>query len=122
MAASRTRNPRPAHPHLPTAEKRRIVELTLREGASLRAVAHDHGISRNSLRRWQALYHAGKLVPSVRIGAPIPGFVPVTLAPSAEARRKSVVELGFSSGSTLRIETDALDADLIRAVVAALRR
>ena len=38
------------------AEKRRLVELTLRAGASVLAIAREQGVSRNSLYQWQALY------------------------------------------------------------------
>jgi transposase-like protein len=46
---------------LPPAEKRRIVQLTLVEGASVVAIAHEHGVHPNSLGQWKALYRAGKL-------------------------------------------------------------
>jgi transposase-like protein len=43
-------------PRRSPAEKRSIVELALREGASARSVASAHGVSRQSLRNWMALY------------------------------------------------------------------
>lgn len=126
MAASRASNQRVTRPHLPVAEKRRIVELTLREGASIRAIAHEHGISRNSLRRWQVLYHVGKLAgqpaSSVRIDASRATFLPVRIAPTADGGARNVVELRLSSGAMLRIETTALESELIRTLLAQLRR
>jgi transposase-like protein len=49
-SASKLRVPRR---HLPLAEKRRIVELTLRAGASVDAIAREHGVRANSLHRWR---------------------------------------------------------------------
>lgn len=69
----------------PIAEKCRIVELTLRQGASARAIARKYGISHNSLCRWRALYRAGKLEgrPSrVRADVSPAQFLPVTVAPA----------------------------------------
>ncbi len=127
MAGSKAQNRRSPRTRLPVSEKRRIVELTLREGASVRAIAREHGVNRNSLYQWQALYRAGKL------GAqPVPSatFLPVTVVPIGPAPRDAsrsssasgVVHLMLASGATLRIETDALDAGLICALVAELRR
>jgi transposase len=43
------------------AEKRRIVEETLVEGASVARVARAHGINANQVFGWRRLYLAGKL-------------------------------------------------------------
>ena len=43
------------------AEKRRIVEETLVEGASVARVARGHGINANQLFGWRRLYLAGRL-------------------------------------------------------------
>jgi transposase-like protein len=61
MAAAPTAEQRASRRHRSPAEKRRIVELTLRAGSSLRAIASEHGVHPNSLRRWKALYRAGEL-------------------------------------------------------------
>jgi transposase len=125
--------------HWPPAEKRRFVELTLRPGASLSAIAREHGLYPNSLRQWKALYLAGNLeaTSAPRMAAPAANatFVPVTIAPAvrrpqpaarsdagAGARGSSVLQLVLASGASLRIETDALDAALVCALVAELRR
>lgn len=135
MAASNAPNQRSPRRRLPFAEKRRIVELTLREGASVRAIAREQGVNRNSLYQWQALYRAGKLTaeptPRTRTVASSATFLPVTIAPVADTRRRvadsgvrgcSIVQLMLASGATLQIETSALDAGLICALVAELRR
>jgi transposase-like protein len=115
-------------------EKRRIVELTLCEGASVRAIAHENGISRNSLHRWQALYRAGALGESVSPAASDAGgaFLPVRIVPSGAAlppgprnvvpRYSSVVHVVLASGASLRIESSSLDADLLRLLVAEMQR
>ncbi len=123
--------------HWPPAEKRRFVELTLRPGASVAAIAREHGLYPNSLCQWKALYLAGKLeaASAPRMAAPAANatFVPVTIAPAMRrprptarpdtgARYNGVVQLVLPSGASLRIETDALDAALVCALVAELRR
>jgi len=138
MAAisARTRAPRR---HWPLSEKRRIVELTLREGASLAAIAQEQDVHLNSLYHWQALYRVGKLgdklkPPTVAAG-PAAGasFVPVSVVPEvtrpqsatradALGGRSTIVQLVLASGATLRIECAALDAALVCALVAELQR
>jgi len=46
------------------AEKRRIVEETLVEGASVARVARAHGVNANQVFYWRTLYQAGRLVAS----------------------------------------------------------
>ena len=125
----------------PRAEKRRIVELTLREGASVLTIAREHGVHPNTLGQWKALYRAGKLdAPVKRMpGMPVTGatanatFVPVSVVSEvrrpqpvtrsdATAGRGGIVQLVLASGATLRIETAALDAALVCALVAELQR
>ena len=134
MAAAKSPQRRPRR-HLPPAEKRRIVELTLVEGASVVAIAHEHGVHPNSLGQWKALYRAGKLDVPARVAGPAASatFVPVSLAPDlrrpqpdtrsdAAVGRSGIVQLVLASGATLRIETSALDAALVCALVAELQR
>ena len=135
MEVSKAPHRRGAHRRLSLAEKRRLVELTLRAGASILAIAREHGVSRNSLYHWQALYRAGKLnarpTPRARSVASSATFLPGTIAAAGRAPHApvgapsgalSVVQLTLASGATLRIETGALDAGLICALVAELRR
>ena len=42
-------------------EKRRIVEETLSEGASVALVARTHGVNANLVFSWRRLYQAGRL-------------------------------------------------------------
>lgn len=139
MSATSEEKQRARRRRVPAAEKHRLVELTLHEGASLRAIAREHGVQPKSLGRWKALYRAGKLHASVKPASHVAGlapsatFLPVSVvadvrrpAPptrsNASADRSGIVQLVLASGATLRIETAALDAALVRAIVAELQR
>jgi transposase-like protein len=142
MAAAKPAKQRAPRRHWPLAEKRRLVELTLRAGVSVRAIAVEHGVHPTSLSHWKALYRAGKLeapvqsAPRVHAPAASATFLPVSLVraarrpqqaqpakrPDACACSSSVVQLVLASGASLRIETDAVDAALVCALVAELRR
>lgn len=61
---SAERVPTPANPkkqRRSIAEKRRIVEETLAEGASVARVARAHGVNANQVFQWRRLYRAGRL-------------------------------------------------------------
>jgi len=139
MAATPDQKQRARRHHLPAAEKRRLVELTLREGASLRAIAREHDVQPKSLGRWKSLYRAGKfnapVKPTARVAGPAASatFVPVSVVAAvrrpgpvmrsdAAADRSGIVQLVLASGATLRIETAALDVALVCALVAELQR
>jgi transposase-like protein len=137
MAASKAPKQRLPYRRIPLAEKRRIVELTLRQGASISAIAREYGVNRHSLYQWQALYRAGKLdaqpIIATHAGTSGAKFLPVTIAAAARPSRlarslradaggMNVVELTILSGAVLRIETSALSTELIRALIAELRR
>ncbi len=116
----------------PLSEKQRIVELTLREGASIRAIAREHGIDPTSLSHWRTRYRAGKLTPATskrpaRVRASNSPLLPVTISPLEsrhffESDARSVVHLTFSSGTSLRIENVAWDGASVCALVAQLQR
>jgi transposase-like protein len=139
MAATKAPKERAPRRRWLLAEKRRIVELTLRPGASVLAIAGEHAVHPNSLHLWRALYRAGKLDASVKPAPRIAGpgasatFFPVKVVPEvcspqpaarpdAAACRSGIVQLVLISGATLRIETSALDAALVCALVAELQR
>ncbi len=98
MAVSKVPEQRRPHRRLPLSEKRRIVELTLREDASVRAIAREQGVNRNSVYHWQALYRAGKLgaqpAPRRGVAAPSATFLPVTIAPAVRAPRPGSIPVG----------------------------
>jgi transposase-like protein len=139
MPSTRAPKERAPRRYLPVADKRRIVELTLRAGASVLAVARENDVNPNSVHRWKALYRAGKLDAQVKSALTFPSptesaaFVPVSVVPAvrgpqpaarpdAAACRSGVVQLVLASGATLRIEIAALDTALVCALVAELRR
>jgi transposase-like protein len=139
ISANKEPNSRAPRRQFPPAEKRRIVELTLRAGASVLAVARETDVNPNSVHRWKALYRAGKLDSQVKSTRRFPSptesatFVPVSVAPTvrspepaarpdATACRNGIVQLVLASGATLRIETGALDTAMVCALVAELRR
>lgn len=136
MAVSQAPKQRAPHRRWPLSGKRRIVELTLRAGASTRAIAREQGVSPSSLYHWKALYRTGRLdarpVPGVRTCATSATFLPVSITPAeptrridpasdASARGSGVVQFVFASGATMRIETGTLDAALLCALIAALQ-
>lgn len=47
--------------HRSIAEKRRIVEETLIEGASVARIARGHGVNANQVSGWRPLYLSGRL-------------------------------------------------------------
>ena len=137
MAAAKARQPRAPRHRQPLAEKRRVVELTLGTGASVDAIAREHNVHPNSLYQWRRLYRAGELDAqlkrAVRVAGPLASasFVPVTVVPAVRSLQpssavgtacRSIVQLVLASGATLRIETGALDAGLVCALLAELRR
>lgn len=135
MPASKASKQHGPRRRIPLSEKRRLVELTLHDGASIRSVAREQGVNRNSLYQWLALYRAGKLnaepAPHARAVASRATFLPVTIAAAGRAPQaassmsssaSSIVQLMLASGATMRIETGPLDAGLICALVAELRQ
>lgn len=139
MAETTAPSPRALRRRWTPAEKRRIVELTLHAGASVAAIAREHGVNRSNLRQWQSLYRAGKLDLQGKSASAVAGatasamFVPVNVvrpvrrSPMAahsdsKISKSVVVQLVLATGATLRLETGSLDAALVCALVAELRR
>jgi transposase-like protein len=139
MAAAKTGKARVARRHWPLTEKRRIVELTLSVGTSVMEIARTHALHPNIVHQWRRLYRAGKLdaqsAPALQSDkdAVSAMLVPVRVVPAVRqsrsvvqrdtsARCSSVMHVMLASGSALRIESAAIDAALVCAVVAELRR
>jgi transposase len=117
------------------AEKRRIVEETLAEGASVARIARAHGVNANQVFGWRRLYLSGrlgeqratmKLLP-VRVSESLP---PVTNHASGEAATSIEVANPKSNPGRIhielrqakvRIEGDA-DAGLVRVLLECLAR
>ena len=109
-------------------EKRRIVEETLAEGASVARVARAHGVNANQVFGWRRLYHAGrlggsgavKLLPvSVSESSPPPMTSPSSERPVSMPLPGTIhIELRHAQ---VRIEGDA-DPALVRVLMECLRR
>src|SRR5260370_32662669 len=74
-------------------EKRRIVEETLAQGASVARVARAHGVNANLVFSWRKLYQAGRLGDSGAIK-----LLPVSVSENSPSRMTS--PSGERSGST----------------------
>lgn len=114
-------------------EKRRIVEETLAEGASVARVARAHGINANQVFGWRKLYLAGrlgganraiKLLP-VRVNESLPSIATTTgreCSPSVDFSKSTAgtihIELRHAQ---VRIEGSA-DPALLRVLLECLRR
>jgi transposase-like protein len=140
MIASKPVRQRGSHRRWPLSEKRRIVELTLQQGASVSAIARAHGVNPTSLSHWRTLYAAGKLAARAQRATlnggssrSKPTLLPVrvessdsviegALSRSLPSQRIGIVQLTFACGATLRIENDRLDLAMICALVAQVQR
>ncbi len=108
------------------AEKLRIVEESLAAPRQVLATARRHGVSRSLLMRWRKAYLAGGRHREV------PGFLPVTVAPSSapESEPSRMVPPSTDGGrmeivlaNDRRIVVGAdVDGDALARVVAALER
>src|SRR2546428_8545669 len=93
----------PKRQYRPIEEKRRIVEETLVEGASVARVARAHGVNANQVFGWRRLYLAG------RLGDRKPGMklLPVRVSegvPAPLPMEGSSVDGGKRQPSTIYIE------------------
>jgi transposase len=85
------------------ADKRRIVEETLVEGASVARVARAHGVNANQVFGWRRLYLAG------RLGEQKPGIklLPIRvgeISPTAGGVERGSTDFESSQPSTIHIE------------------
>ena len=110
------------------AEKRRIVEETLIEGASVARLARAHGINANQVFGWRRLYLAGrlgerkpamKLLP-VRVSESLPAPLPVEHSSADFAKpQPGTIHIELRQAQ-MRIEGSA-DAALVRVLLECLR-
>jgi transposase len=110
------------------AEKRRIVEETLVEGASVARVARAHGINANQVFGWRRLYLAGrlgerksamKLLP-VRVSESLPALLPVERSSADFPRlQPGTIHIELRQAQ-VRIEGSA-DPGLVRVLLECLR-
>jgi len=125
---------RKAHTFRAVEEKRRIVEETLRDGASVSSVARAHGVNANQVFQWRRLYRDGLL--DAASGGDEMRFLPVAVwdearvevaglsavvpldEPVSAGSSVGVIELTFAWGK-LRI-AGAADAVTLRTVLGCL--
>jgi transposase len=109
------------------AEKRRIVEETLVEDASVARVARAHGINANQVFGWRRLYQAGrlgerksamKLLP-VRVNESVPEPLPVRGSADFPKAQPGTIHIELRQAQ-VRIEGNA-DAALVRVLLECLR-
>ena len=121
--------------HRSIAEKRRIVEETLVEGASVARIARTHGVNANQVFGWRRLYLSGrlgeqkptmKLLP-VRVSESLPAVTTHAsnnASTSIEAANPrpvpGTIHIKLRQGE-LRIEGSA-DAELVRVLLECLAR
>ena len=116
---------RPKRQQRTVEEKRRIVEETLVEGASVARVARAHGVNANQVFGWRRLYLAGRLGGSGAIK-----LLPVHVnesSPSLAPRREGSCSTSLSGTihielrhAQVRIEGSA-DPGLLRVLLECLR-
>ena len=117
------------------AEKRRIVEETLAEGASVARIARAHGVNANQLFGWRRLYLSGRLGERKATMKLLPVRVSESLAPvithsSGEASRSIEVTKPQPISGTIHIELrhaqvrieGSADPGLVRVLLECLRR
>jgi transposase len=133
-SVEQTAGRRKAHTFRAVEEKRRIVEETLRDGASVSSVARAHGVNANQVFQWRRLYRDGlldiapsgeamRLLPvavSDEARVEIAGLSAVGRLDEAVQASPSVgtIELTFAWGK-LRI-AGAADAETLRTVLGCL--
>ena len=113
---------RPTRRRRSVAEKRRIVEETLVEGASVARVARNHGVNANQVFGWRRLYQRGLLGGNGAGTALVPVTVsdsPAMAEPSPSLVSSGSIQLRLPKGQ-LRVE-GAVDPAALRVVLDCLR-
>jgi transposase len=128
---------RPLRRMRPVAEKRRIVEETLKPGASVALIARRHEVNANLVFGWRRLYQQGLLEEPGALAVPM---LPVRLSmhkPIASQRRRrgksgqdtravaaaaGCIEIEFTSGERVRVHGRVEREALWQVIEALLRR
>jgi transposase len=108
------------------AEKRQIVQLTLKPGASVAEIARVHGVNANQVFKWRRAYERGELVESCA------ALIPVTVSSGGEASiQPEQAPPATSSGGAIHIELpgramisveSGADPILLRSILESLRK
>ena len=97
--------------------KAELVAACLQTGASIAALALQHGMNTNVLHRWLKEHRQGlhQLSAGHGGGAPVPppAFIPVTLESKAGVAAQSVEQAGLNTPSQIRIDIQRANANVI---------
>ena len=109
------------------AQKRRVVELTLHQGVSVRSIAKQYAIHPPMLSTWRKLYRNGKLVDNASEETSIlETFLPVHMTDSQPSSSTSsnriCAQIDLPCGASLRLEADTLDLQAIAMLFASVRK
>lgn len=118
---------RPKRRYLALEQKRRMVEETLAEGASVAQVARVHGVNANLLFNWRKLYRAGQLcgrggnqLLPVRVTPEDTPRPPTTAVSASRASSAGTIHIQLQDVG-VRVEGSA-DPGLLRVVLECLAR
>ena len=114
----------PRRRYLELEQKRRIVEETFAEGASVAQIARAHGVNANLVFNWRRLYRAGQLC-----GRSEHKLLPVRVSTEDTPRPGDHASIASSAGTIyiqlqglqVRVEGSA-DPELVRVVLGCLTR
>ena len=106
-------------------ERRRIVEETLKPGASVSKVARAHDVNANLVFQWRKLYRDGQLevepgsgtLLPVRVESSVPA---VRTSPRRQSKRSGIIDIDLGH-ARVRIE-GAADPECVRAALEGLIR
>ena len=119
----------PKRRYLALEEKRRIVEETLVEGASVAKIALAHGLNSNLVFNWRRLYQKGRLGGRGRAKL-LPVAVTAESLPAGTTSWEPASHSRFSSAGAIQIQLGraqvrvegSVDAGLVRVVLECLGR
>jgi len=109
------------------SEKRQIVQLTLKPGASVAEVARAHGVNANQVFKWRRAFERGELFEPCAL-LPVSVATPGELASETPSRS---AEEQATSGGTIHVELpggvmiwveSGSDPVLLRSILESLRR
>jgi transposase len=108
------------------SEKRQIVQLTLKPGASVAEVARAHGVNANQVFKWRRAFERGELSESST------ALIPVTMSTAGESPSDAEeVPPRTSCGGAIHIELPGravisveggADPSLVRSILESLRK
>lgn len=102
--------------------KRRLVALTLEPGASMAAVAREHGLNANLLFNWRRQLGRGALVTTPAPSAPAMSFAPIDVVANERGREGAQgagrMEIELAGGARVRVDGEVSQSALVRVLLA----